>query len=405
VAILRHPMASVRVGALLTAIVGIGALSIDMSLPSLPEVVRRFGTDDATAQLTVTLFLLAFALAQLAFGPASDRLGRRRVLLGGLLLYLVGAVACALAPSVEVLVAARMLQGFGAGSGPVVGRAIVRDVYPREHGARVLGLMATAQALNPVLAPIAGGYLQVWLGWRSVFAVQAVLGAAFLAGSWALVLETAPGAGAEREGASALLLGGRALFSHRTFVGYAVAVALVFSGQFAFISGSAFVLIGLLGVKPDRYGFCFGLVAAGLMAGSALTARHTLRLGTRRLVRAGAAVSAAAGAAMALLVVAGSQSVVGIVLPMCLYAVGAGLVMPSGMAGALGPFPRSAGMASALLGFLQMAGSAAYSIAVSRFYDGTALPMTAAVGASGVACLACAALLLRGGAAEDAASG
>jgi len=388
-------MASVRVGALLTAIVGIGALSIDMSLPSLPEVVGRFGTNDATAQLTVTLFLLGFALAQLAFGPTSDRLGRRRVLLGGLALYVLGAAASALAPTVELLVAARMLQGVGAGSGPVVGRAIVRDVYPREHGARVLGFMATAQALNPVLAPVMGGYLQVWLGWRSVFALQGVLGLAFLAGSWALVAETAPAGGSGEPGALALLRSARSLVSDRTFSGYALAVALVFSGQFAFISGSAFVLIGLLKVRPSSYGWCFGLVAMGLMIGSYLTAHHTLRLGTRALVGRGAALSAVAGSGMVLLAAAGSTSAVGIVLPMFLYAVGAGLVMPSGMAGALGPFPQSAGLASALLGFFQMGGSALYSIAVSRLYDGTALPMTGAIAASGLACLACSALLLR----------
>ncbi len=387
-------MASLRVGGLLTAIVGIGALSIDMFLPSLPELARRFRTDEASAQLTVTLFLLSFALAQLAFGPTSDRLGRRRILLGGLALYVVGAVACALAPNVQVLVVARVLQGLGAGSGPVVGRAIVRDVYPREHAARVLGIMATAQALTPVLAPIAGGYLQTWFGWRSVFAVLAAAGAAFLVGAWALVAETAPVA-VDRLVGGSLWRDALHLLRDRTFLGFALAVTLVFSGQFAFISGSAFVLIGLLRVSPSVYGWCFAAVAFGLMTGSYLTARHTLRHGTRRLVGTGAAVAAVAGTGMVALVLAGRVGVLGIVLPMYLYAVGAGLVMPSGMAGALGPYPHIAGLASALLGFLQMAGSAGYSIGVSRLYDGSALPMTGAIAASGLACLACALLLLR----------
>jgi len=386
-------MATVRVGGLLTAIVGIGALSIDMFLPSLPEIARRFRTDEATAQLTVTLFLLSFALAQLALGPTSDRLGRRRVLLGGLALYVIGAVACALAPDVRVLVVARVVQGFGAGSGPVVGRAIVRDVYPREHAARVLGIMATAQALTPVLAPIAGGYLQTWFGWRSVFAVLAAAGAAFLAGARALVAETAPAPAAAR--GAGLWRDARQLLCDRAFVGYALAVTLVFSGQFAFISGSSFVLIGILRVAPSTYGWCFATVAFGLMTGGYLTARHTVRKGTRRLVAAGAAVSALGGTAMVALVLVGRVGVAGIVIPMYLYAVGAGLVMPSGMAGALGPHPRVAGLASALLGFLQMGGSAAYSIAVSLLYDGSALPMAGAIATSGVACLACAVLTLR----------
>jgi len=393
-AAVRHPMASFRVAALLTAVVGIGALSIDMSLPSLPEVARRFRCGPPAAELTVTLFLLSFAAAQLALGPSSDRLGRRRVLLGGLGLYVLGGVLCAFATSIELLVFARIVQGFGAGSGPVVGRAIVRDVYPREHGARVLGMMAAAQALNPVLAPIAGGYLQAFLGWRSVFAIQAALGLLFLLGAFALVAETAPGAGAEAPSAFALWRDARELLGDPSFLGYALSVAVVFSGQFAFISGSAFVLIEILGLSPSAYGWCFGLVALGLMTGGYLTARRTVRRGTRALVREGALLSAGAGAAMALLAFAGRVHAVGIVLPMYLYAVGAGLVMPSGMAGALGPHPRVAGLASALLGFLQMAGSALYGIAVSRLYDGTARPMTGAIAASGMACLACYGLLL-----------
>ena len=391
---IRHPMASVRVGALLTAVVGIGALSIDMSLASLPEVARRFRCGAPEAELTVTLFLLSFAVAQLALGPSSDRLGRRRVLLGGLALYVVGGLACTVANSVAVLVAARVLQGFGAGSGPVVGRAIVRDVYPREHGARVLGLMAAAQALNPVLAPILGGYLQSLVGWRSVFGVQAAAGVVFFLGALRLVAETAPGGGPTPPGPGALWRDAWALLRDRPFLGYALSVALVFSGQFAFISGSAFVLIEILGLAPSTYGWCFGFVALGLMSGGYLTARYTVRLGTRALVRAGALLSAGAGGVMALLVLLGSVHVPGIVAPMYLYAVGAGLVMPSGTAGALGPHPRVAGLASALLGFLQMAGSALYSVGVSRLYDGTALPMTAAIAGSGLGCLACYGLLL-----------
>ncbi len=389
---LRHPMATLRVGALLTAIVGIGALSIDTFLPSLPAIARQFRTDDATAQLTVTLFLASFAAAQLVFGPLSDRLGRRRTLLAGLALYVAGAATSAVAPGAGVLVLARVAQGLGAGSGPVVGRAIVRDVYPREHGARVLALMATAQALTPILAPILGGWMHAAFGWRSVFALHAVLGAAFAAGAARLVAETAP----RHDPAGPRLLGAaRTLLADRAFAGFALAIALVFGGQFAFISGSAFVLIDVLHVTPQGFGLCFGLVAFGLMTGAFLAARATARLGARRLVLRGGALSAAAGVAMAALVLAGSTTVPGIVAPMYLYAVGAGAAMPSGMAGAIGPFPRMAGLASALLGFVQMAGSAGYAIAVSRFYDGTARPMAIAIALAGIACLAASTALLR----------
>ncbi|BDG02123.1 multidrug effflux MFS transporter [Anaeromyxobacter oryzae] len=399
---LRHPMASLRVGALLTGIVGIGALSIDTYLPSLPQIVREFRTADATAQLTVTLFLLSFAATQLVFGPLSDRFGRRRTLLGGLLLYVVGAIGCALAPTIQVLVVARVVQGLGAGSGPVVGRAIVRDVYPREHGARVLALMATAQALTPILAPILGGYVQVWSGWRAVFVILVVLGTAFLAAAWALVAETVPGVEPGVLHPRTLLRNAGTLMHDRTFVGYVLAVMLVFSGQFAFISGSAFVFIGLLKVSPDAYGYCFGLVAFGLMTGSFVTARVTGRLGVRRVVRAGALLAAVSGVALAAPVLLGVTRLPSLLLPMYLYAVAGGLVMPSAMAGAIGPFAGIAGLASAVLGFFQMAGSAAYAIAVSRFLDGTARPMTVAIALSGLACLAACAALVRPGPRDEA---
>jgi DHA1 family bicyclomycin/chloramphenicol resistance-like MFS transporter len=366
-----------------------------MLLPSLPTMMRHFRSDAATVQLTVTLFLFGFACAQLVFGPLSDRYGRRRALIGGLSLYGLGALGCAIAPSAPVLVAARVVQGLGAGSGPAVGRAIVRDVYEPARGARVLALMMMAQALTPILAPILGGYLQVWIGWRSVFVVQVAFAALFLGAAAVMLRETVPSHDPQALHPRTLLRNARSLLVDPHYVGFSLVVALVFSGQFAFISGSAFVLIGMLGLSPDVYGYCFGVVAFGLMTGSFLAARHTVRHGTRRLISVGATLSALSGCAMLGLVLSGSLSVLGIVGPMYLYALGAGLVMPSGMAGAIGPFPRVAGLASALVGFLQMSGSALYSIAVSRLYDGTARPMTGAIAVSGVACLATYAVLLR----------
>lgn len=388
-------MASARVTILLTAVVGIGALSIDMFLPSLPSIARQFGSQSATVQLAITLFLMAYAGSQLVFGPVSDRFGRRPVLLGGLALYLAGAVLCTLAPSVEVLIAARMIQGVGAGSGPVVGRAIVRDVYSRERAARVLALMGTAQALTPILAPILGGTLHAWFGWRSVFAVLAGFGFVFLAGCWLLVQETVPSADLVSLHPARLSANVRAMLRHPGFLGYVLLATLIFSGQFAFISGSAFVLIDLMHLSPDVYGFAFGLVACGIMAGSYLAARFTPRLGIRRMILLGAAVAAVAGTAMAALAALGGTSVAGVILPMLLYAVSVGLVLPNAIAGAISPFPRTAGLASAVIGFLMMTGSAGYSIAVSGIYDGTARPMTGAIALCGIAALIGYVLLLR----------
>jgi DHA1 family bicyclomycin/chloramphenicol resistance-like MFS transporter len=388
-------MASARVTLLLAAVVGIGALSIDMFLPSLPSISREFGSRPATVQLAITLFLMAYAGSQIVFGPLSDRFGRRPMLLAGLALYLAGAVACFLAPSVEVLIAARIVQGVGAGSGPVVGRAIVRDVYPRERAARVLAVMGTAQALTPILAPILGGTLHRWFGWHSVFAVLAGFGLVFLTGCWLWVRETLPAPDLVSLHPARLAGNVRGMLRHPGFLGYVLLATLIFSGQFAFISGSAFVLIDLMHLSPDAYGFGFGLVACGIMAGSFLSARYTPRLGIRRMILSGAGVAAVAGTAMAALAAIGWASPAGVIGPMLLYAISVGLVLPNAIAGAISPFPHAAGLASAVIGFLMMTGSAGYSIAVSGFYDGTARPMTGAIALCGTAALIGYAVLLR----------
>jgi DHA1 family bicyclomycin/chloramphenicol resistance-like MFS transporter len=400
----RHArMASLPMSVFLTAIVGLGAFSIDTFLPSLPAMMRALRGDAATAQLTVTLFLASFAGAQLVFGPLSDRFGRRAALLGGLVLYLAGAAGSLLAPSLPALVAARVVQGLGGGSGPVLSRTIVRDVHPPHEAARVLSLMAVAQAVAPMVAPVVGGVLQARWGWRAAFAFMAALGLAFLAAALGALEETSPHHG-PRPAANrrvGLRAGAAELARHRAFLGFLLALTLVFSGQFAFISGSAGGCMGVLGLSARAYGFAFALVAFGIMTGSFLAARYARRLGPERVIRRGAALAAASGLAMAGLVAAGRVSAPGILGPMYLYAVGVGAVMPNAFAGGIAPFPHMAGLASALLGFAQMTGAALYSIAVSRFYDGTARPMAFAIACAGVACLVSALALRRTGPERD----
>jgi MFS transporter, DHA1 family, multidrug resistance protein len=386
---------AVRLGVLLTAVVGVGALSIDMFLPSLPTMTAVFGSDAMTAQLTVTLFLAGFAVAQLIFGPLSDRLGRRRVLIGGLALYTVAGLGCAAAPSMGLLVLARVVQALGAGSGPVVARAIVRDLYEQQRAARMLAAMGTAQAVTPILAPIIGGWVHVLAGWRAVFFVLTGFGVLFSLGALVVVPETNVHVGADRrradDGQSRLLT----LATDRTFVAYVLVLALSFSGQFAFIAGSSFALITVLGVSPTVYGFCFGSVALGLMVGNFVSVHLTARVGIDGMIRGGTALAAVAATLMAGLAWLGVATVPTVIVPMFAVAAGLGLVMPNAMAGAIGPFPRMAGLASAVLGFVQMTGSALYAIAVGHLYDGTLRPMTTAVATATLASLAAFRLLNR----------
>lgn len=374
-----------RVAILLTAVVGLGALSIDMFLPSLPALARAYDTGPATAQLTVTLFLAGLAPAQLAWGPLSDRFGRRRTLLTGLGLYAAAGLACALAPSIRTLVAARVLQAFGAGSGQVISRAIVRDVYALDQAARVLALMGTAQALNPILAPIIGGFLHALFGWRSIFFVLAGFGAVFVLAGAAMISETnvRPDVTALRPARFVGNLG--AVLRDPTYLAYVLVVTFMFCGQFAFISGSSFVLIQGLGVAPAVYGFCFAAVAVGIMSGSFMTSRLTGRVPGDRLILVGTGLGAAAGVFMATLAWSGVTGVAAIIAPMFFFSLGLGLANPNAVAGAVGPYPHMAGLASAGLGVIQMTGSAAYGIAVGHLADGTAAPMATAIATAGLA--------------------
>jgi len=374
-----------RVAILLTAVVGLGALSIDMFLPSLPALARAYETGPATAQLTVTLFLAGLAPAQLAWGPLSDRFGRRRTLLTGLGLYAAAGLACALAPGIRTLVAARVLQAFGAGGGQVISRAIVRDVYALDQAARVLALMGTAQALNPILAPIIGGFLHALFGWRSVFFVLAGFGAVFVLAGAAMIPETnvRPDVTALRPVRFVGNLG--TVLRDPTYLAYVLVVTFMFCGQFAFISGSSFVLIQGLGVAPAVYGFCFAAVAVGIMSGSFMTSRLTGRVPGDRLILIGTGLGAAAGFSMATLAWSGVTGVAAVIAPMFFFSLGLGLANPNAVAGAVGPYPHMAGLAAAGLGVIQMTGSAAYGITVGHLADGTAAPMATAIATAGLA--------------------
>ena len=381
---MRFEPKSIATTALITALVATGPLSTDMYLPALPAIRAAFAATTADVQLTLSVFLVGLALGQLALGPLSDRFGRRPVLIGGMALYFLASVACMVAPSVEALMAARLVQAVGVCAGGVVGRAVVRDIFGREEAARMLSHVATAIAVAPLVAPLVGGHLTVTLGWVSVFAAMAVIGAVLMVATGVTLPETNAHRNPDALSPRHFLVNYKALLGDRTFRAYMLAVAFNFSGLFAFISGSSFVLIEVLGMAPDHFGFAFGFVVVGFMVGSHLGGRWVKRAGVDRLVAVGGRLAMGTGVLALGLNTFVTPSVFTVVVPMALYLVSMGFILPSGTAGAIAPYPKTAGAASALVGFTQMLLAAGAGALVGATHDATPVPTMAVVAVCGV---------------------
>lgn len=376
---------SLTIKFLLTALVAFGPISTDLYLASLPDMARAFQTDVATTQLTLSAFLAGFALAMPIYGPLSDRFGRRPVILGGIVLYLAASVFCMLAPSIEALIIGRFFQATGACVGAVVGRAVVRDLFPRDEAARVLSYMASAMALAPLVGPILGGWLHALFGWRSNFALLVVFGLALLALVARRLDETNRHQDANALKPAAMAANYLGLIRDPVVRAYALTVALVFGGMFTFIAGSSFVLIDVLGLDPRHFGFGFAVVIAGYIAGAFLAGRLTQRFGLDRMIRLGTLGCALSGLLAAGLAWAGIETLASVLLPMSLYFLCAGLALPNATAGAIAPHPRRAGTASALVGVAQMIGGACAGWATAAFFDGSARSMATVTGILGLA--------------------
>jgi DHA1 family bicyclomycin/chloramphenicol resistance-like MFS transporter len=371
--------------AVLAMLTALGPLSTDFYLPSLPEIVRVMETDVAGAQATLSSFLFGFAAGQIVWGPLSDRLGRRPVLLAGLGLFALATLACALSPSIEALTAARALQALGA-SGPIVlGRAMVRDLYEGARAGRELARMGTIMGLVPAVAPVLGGVLQVAFGWRSTFLASL----AFALGLAALIATAMPETLRQRSpqplSLPAIFRGYGTLLQNRAFRVYVALTALAYAGLFAFISGSSFVLTAVYGLTPVQYGFSFASGVFGYIGGTVLAQRLVGRRGMDGVIALGVLLLAIGGLMMLGSVATGAGGAFGVVASWAVYACGVGLVMPQAQASVMMPFPERAGAASSFSGLCQMLLSACVGLVVGHLLKSAALPLPLVMSALGIA--------------------
>ncbi len=371
-----QPPASPGFIALLIAVSAVSPLGINMYLPSMPGMARALGVDFTTIQLTLSLYLGAMAVGQLIIGPLSDRFGRRPVLLIGLLTFVAGSAICLLAQSIGVLIFGRIVQAIGGCAGITLSRAIVRDLYGRNQVASMIAYVTMGMAVAPMIAPTIGGVLDTFFGWRASFAFLIGFGGLALVFAYWRLGETNHGRGSG-EAASELLQGYGSLFRSRQFWGYTLVTSFVSAMFFAFLAGAPYVMIELLGRSPAEYGFYFAMVPCGYMLGNYATGRIAGTKGPNRMILAGTLLSLTSIAAMAALIAAGFLVPVALFGPMLFIGVANGLVLPSGIAGAVSVRPDLAGAASGLSGSFQIGFGALVAPIVGAALGSTVWPLIA----------------------------
>jgi DHA1 family bicyclomycin/chloramphenicol resistance-like MFS transporter len=372
--------------ALLATLSGLGPLTVDMYLASMPDIGRTLSATTAQVQLTVSFYLIGYAIGQVFYGPLSDRHGRRVIMMGALVVYTLASAACALAPSIELLIAARFCQAIGGAGTIVLARAVVRDLYEGARVGKEMSMVSAIMALSPIVAPLLGGVLQTLFGWRSNFVVLVLCGGAALGVVWLMFPETLRQRAPERVSPLSILRSYRIFLSRHSYLAHLGIATCCFLGLFAWISTAAFVLQDIYGLSPLAFGFTFAIGSAGYLIGTWIAARFVVHWGMDRTLGLGCLVMAAGGITFITVLALGVFLPFALVLSMSLYFAGMGLALPQAQAGALLPFPDRAGAASSLMGIVQQTTSAILGTILGHILASHAWPL--AIAEASVGCLA-----------------
>ena len=341
-------------------------------IPALPATARALGMSIGTSQLTITLYLIGLSIGQLAYGPVSDRFGRRPVLLAGLALFTVASVVTSLAPSAGILIGARIVQSLGGCAGLVLGRAAVRDGATADKAAGQLALLTLVMAMVPAIAPAIGGYLTAYIHWRASYVLLAVFGGVTLAAcAWLMPETLVPTSGSGRSMALSYI---RLLRSPR-FLGYAIGGACSTTAFYAFMSASPFIFELHLHQPTQRVGLYYLVLMLGVAVGSLGANRLAGRLPVRRALRIANGLGVLGAALFALADAANVLSVATVVLPVSLFMVGAGMASPFALAGSVSVNPQAIGAASGLYGFIQMGYGMLCTVVVETWQPGSVYPV------------------------------
>ncbi|MFX3636470.1 MAG: multidrug effflux MFS transporter [Candidatus Pristimantibacillus sp.] len=393
----RQPVSRLRLwmAVLLGSLSAFGPLSIDMYLPSLPQLAGDFAADTSMAQLSLTACMLGISFGQLLVGPLSDVHGRKKPLLIGLVLYAIASILCVVSPSIETFVLMRFLQGLGGAAGIVISRAIVRDMYEGAEMTKFFSLLMLVNGVAPIAAPIAGGQILQWTSWRGVFFVLAVIGLLMLLAVVFGLKETLKEHNRSKGGIGNTLRTFRGLLGDRVFMGYAMTQGMVVAAMFAYISGSPFVLQGIYGVSPQMYSVFFAINGLGIIIASQVAGRLAGRVSATKLLLAGLGMASIGGIALLIMIIADAGGLYGLLIPLFFVVSSVGIVQTASFSLAMEKQGKSAGSASALIGLLSFIFGGCMAPLVGLGGSGTALPMGIVIASVNVIAVLCYAILVR----------
>lgn len=386
----------VRNAVVLGLLSAVGPFAIDMYLPAMPAITADLKTSSSATQLTLTMFFIAFGLCQIAYGPLSDRYGRKPPLYAGLALFIAGAVGCALAPGVGWLIGFRVLQGAGAAAMGVIPRAIVRDLHTGVEATKLMALVMLVFSVSPILAPLTGSALIAPFGWRAVFVAVTLAAAIGFALVAALLPETRPIEARGGGGMRSVLRGFGELLRDWRFLGLTYIGGLGMASFFVFLATSSFIYINHYGLTPTQYSLAFSVNAVGFIGASQFAATLGERFGLARMVMAAVTAYAAFAVLLLALTLAGFDGL-GLLISLLFVSFAfLGLVIPSTMVLSLEDHGPIAGLAASLGGTLQMVSGGVLIAIAGLFFNGASLPMVATIAATALGALAISAATLGG---------
>lgn len=376
-----------RLLVVLAVLLGFASISTDLFLPALPTMQVALATREGTLQFAISGYLLGFGFGQLFWGPVSDRFGRRGPVALGVAVFVIGSAGCAMATDGGQLIGWRVVQALGASAGVALARAMVRDLCDRDRAAKVLSTLMTVMAIAPLLGPSIGAQILAAASWQAIFWTLVAIGTA-TALAILMVPETLPTERRHPDTFQQAVGGYGSVLRNRALVSYAAAVGFFYVGVFANIAGGAFAYIAYYGLSPRLYGLVFSSGVLGLMAANFANARLVIRLGSDRMLLAGALGAAIFGTALAIAAITDLGGVDGLIVTQFLFTAMNGLILANGVAGALSSVEQRAGAASAVVGAIQYGSGMVGSAVVGTFVNGTPAPMGIVMAVAGIGCLA-----------------